>query len=313
MTDDAETATTQVVAEPIAALADDLRSRGFTESLVRARYQTSAIHAARVAQGAGRHRSANPPPKPLTATNPIATLLALLVEGLAIERKVFCALGALAERLQANKIVVTQDNGTVTASYALLPINGRIICAPWNELPDDSSFHLLGCLPRGRDQDATWLDVGTGSGFVPLLAPPRPTLGTDVSKAALAALRIGIALNRRTNFEVRELDLLAGLEKTTFDLISFNAPIDGHQQLLARFWPLAITHLKDGGEILVHSVIGPARPPADGQVSQALYTPERHDTQFGITRYRPWMPRSFSSHRVDLSATNPHLDRDQLA
>ena len=71
------------------------------------------------------------------------------------------------------------------------------------------------------------LEVGTGSGFLALLAARRAqrTIGTDINPEAVRALRINALLNRlEDKVEARQGDLFASVTGEQFDVIIFNPP-----------------------------------------------------------------------------------------
>ena len=71
------------------------------------------------------------------------------------------------------------------------------------------------------------LDMGTGSGFLALLAARRArwTVGTDINPEAVRALKINALLNRLDDrVEGRQGDLFVPVAGERFDLILFNPP-----------------------------------------------------------------------------------------
>ncbi len=111
------------------------------------------------------------------------------------------------------------------------------------------------------------LEIGTGTGFLALLAArrARQTVATDITPEAVRALRINALLNRlEEQVEARHGDLFAPVAGERFDLILFNPPyFAGHArdlweyawrdvgQTRARFVAQAADFLVPGGRILL--------------------------------------------------------------
>jgi HemK-related putative methylase len=111
------------------------------------------------------------------------------------------------------------------------------------------------------------LEVGTGSGFLTLVAArrARQTVGTDINPEAVRALRINALLNRlEDRVEARQGDLFAPVAGERFDLILFNPPyFAGEAKDLwelswrdvngtrARFVNQAAQFLNPGGRLLI--------------------------------------------------------------
>ena len=220
----------------------------------------------------------------------------------------------------SNSGLLASDGQTVWAPRAILPVAQRLICAPWAMLPDDSSLHLLGCLPR-MSATHRWLDIGTGTGLLPLIGARGTTTATDVSTSCLAAAVIGEALSGiRKSIQWCHADLFEDLDPRSYDLITFNAPIENHASLLTRFWHQAPRFLAPGGEILVHSVISPSpagptpkQAPPHAFTSTIIYSPPEFTPAFGVTLHRPDGPsrKSYFSYR-QLTVRAPHLTRADL-
>lgn len=234
------------------------------------------------------------------------------------------------KRLRATAAVVALGAGLVVVDR--LDATGADV-VPW---PDDSSLHLVGCLPAGHL--GAWLDVGTGAGVAPLAAGPRAARirATDVSAPALARAAQGAALSGRGELELVRADLLdgAGLGPdpgARWDLITFNAPLPAahaagptstwHREapgaaLVPRFWQAAAAHLAPGGEVLVHSAID-ADPWAihagrGGAWTIARYTPPGVPG-FAVTRWQPHGPARRELVDVALGRGRPYLRRADLA
>ena len=111
------------------------------------------------------------------------------------------------------------------------------------------------------------LEVGTGSGFLALLAARRAqhTVGTDINPEAVRALRINALLNHlEDKVEARQGDLFGSVIGERFDVIIFNPPYFAGQakdlwehswrdvnRVRARFVAEAAQFLRPGGRVLV--------------------------------------------------------------
>jgi release factor glutamine methyltransferase len=111
------------------------------------------------------------------------------------------------------------------------------------------------------------LEVGTGSGFLALVAArrARQTVGSDINPEAVRALRINALLNRlEDRVEARHGDLFATVAGERFDLILFNPPYFAGEakdlwelswrdvnRTRARFVNEAAQFLNPGGRLLV--------------------------------------------------------------
>lgn len=245
---------------------------------------------------------------------------------------------ALPLAIAAGLVTVAGDRATALVTLAPLGVGlvvgdrhdaGAADRVPW---PDDSTLHLLGCLPAGRR--GAWLDVGTGAGALPLAAGPRGgrTRATDLAPRSLARARAGLDLAGRADVEIAAADLLADAG-AGWDLISFNAPIPGeraagvpatgwHQAavgaaLLERFWRAAPAAIAADGEVVVHSAVGAAgdRGAATtlpgGAVTVARYTPPGLPG-FAVTRWRPGQPARWVEVEVALGPGHPFVTRADL-
>jgi release factor glutamine methyltransferase len=111
------------------------------------------------------------------------------------------------------------------------------------------------------------LEVGTGSGFLALVAArrARQTIGSDINPEAVRALRINALLNHvEDRVEARQGDLFAPMAGERFDLILFNPPYFAGQAkdlwelswrdvnaTRARFVNEAAQFLNPGGRLLI--------------------------------------------------------------
>ena len=111
------------------------------------------------------------------------------------------------------------------------------------------------------------LDMGTGTGFLALLAAikAKKVLGVDVNPRAIEVARENALLNNIKNVEFRVSDLFSDIEGEVFDLIIFNPPylpVDELDMLgrswsggskglgvIKRFLKSAPDYLKEGGGI----------------------------------------------------------------
>jgi release factor glutamine methyltransferase len=150
----------------------------------------------------------------------------------------------------------------------------RLVTPPGVFAPrSDARVLLDAAIPRIRGDV---LDLCAGSGVLSLSAVPHATrvVGVDVSRTAVAAIRMSALLNRR-HVDVRRGDLFQPVGTRRFDIILSNPPYiptppDAAAVLGARAWDGgprgrdildricvdAAGHLRNGGEILiVQSVI----------------------------------------------------------
>lgn len=226
--------------------------------------------------------------------------------------------------------LVRADGDHLVATGALLPAGDGIAACDRADrddpdavaFPDDSTYHLLGALPRrafGR-----WLDVGTGVGILPLTAGGRAqtVTGTDIDPRALEYARLGAGLSG-IDLALRHADLLEGAEAGgPYDLITFNAPIPGARgplyrrgepDVLERFWATAPPLLAEGGEILAHALLDddPVVSLPPGAVAVARYTPAGAEPAFGVIRWSP-RPGSRRQRQVELRPGRPHVGRADI-
>jgi hypothetical protein len=280
-----------------AAIGGRLRRRGLRPELAIAAFGgRTAVHAARLA--AERRRS---PP-----TTVAAAVIELFVGAGSVERELAeRALGPDLETLAGLGLLEVGD--AVTAAAALLPVGPALLACRRDALPDDSSFHLVGAL--SGPAPASWLDVGTGCGFAPLLCPAAgPVVATDVDRHAVDLARIGAALSGRGDVELAAADLLAAAAGRRFARVTFNAPIEGAAALLERFWSRVGDHLEPAGEVIVHSIDGPL-PSLPGEVIAVRYTPADHRPGFAVSRWRPDAGPRRRRVAIELDPETPHVTR----
>lgn len=241
---------------------------------------------------------------------PAAQMLALFVAGRDVP----------AERAPTDPRLVERIGDRARAKVAVLPL-GRalLVCdradAPPREdtvcWPDDSSYHLAGALPRGRNP--CWLDIGCGSAFAQLYRPElaERKVALDINPRAVAYARLGGELSRIA-LEVVESDAGA-LPDCAPQLVTCNAPMPmasgpmvwrrADPGLFERLFRAIPACLAQGGLAVVHCAR--AAIPADlpGERVIASYAPE-----FAVLRWRPDGPTREIAHRRDLTVDRPHLD-----
>jgi len=199
-----------------------------------------------------------------------------------------------------------------TASNSKLRLRGS------GTLPDDSSFHLIGSLPRRRVKN--WLDVGTGNAVAPLALRglARRIAATDVDARSLVLARAGAALSGAWQLDLRCADLLEGAEEgAPWSLITFNAPIPPPgSSLIPRFWKRVRDLVDAGGEVIAHTLQTAEDYPAcldlPGRTVAARYTPEGASPAFGVTVWHPGEPPASRLVCVPLTPERPHIDRALL-
>ncbi len=130
-----------------------------------------------------------------------------------------------------------------------------------------SSRLFAAALAREQLDGRRVLEIGTGTGFLALLAARRArrTVGVDINPDAVRALQINALLNRlEDRVEARQGDLFAPVAGERFDLILFNPPYFAGRatdlwdyawrdvgQTRARFVAQAADFLAPGGRILI--------------------------------------------------------------
>lgn len=321
----------------LAGLGARLRALGLSERAVTACFGVSCVaHAplrARAMSGPDR------PPAP-----PAALLAHLFVAGAAVpEAGLRRRLGDDLDLLAALGLVERTGAG-IAATVAMLPVGEALVVSDRADrlrgrdvvaLADDSAFHTFGAVrARARRPALRWLDVGTGSGIVPLARPGAATAvrATDIHARAVALAELGAALSGRADLALAVADLLDGADRDgPWDLITFNAPIpravvDGGAEvplyrqsdadLAARFWAEVRPLVAAGGEVLVHSWQPAEDYPASlglpGRVTAVRYTPPEAAIAFGVTAWQPDAAPACRLVRVTLGAHAPHVTRAML-
>jgi hypothetical protein len=290
-----------------------LASAGLTERAVRGYFGVGSIaHVARVLA-----RRIDPGPRPPRAVVP----LELFCAGRAIDTGAAHGALGLAFHALVEAELLVDEGATVRAPVTLLPFGPSIAvfdrldadrrdAVPW---PDDSSHHLIACLPAARA--GTWLDVGSGPALAPLAAPgrARAILATDVVPRAIDLAQIGLALSGVTHVTPAVADLGAGAGGG-WDLVTFNAPIPAPgDPILARFWAEAPALVAAAGEVIVHSTVAedplPALADLDGEAVVIRYA---RAPGFAITWWRPAAPHARAVVDVELTLAAPHVTRAVL-
>jgi hypothetical protein len=220
--------------------------------------------------------------------------------------------------------LIDRFGDSVFGRVAVVPVGPSLACCTWRDWPDDSSYHLIGCLPPGRV--ARWLDVGTGCAIAPLARPERAAaiVAADLDPEAVAHAALGVALSGIGHVEARVGDLLAGAGGD-FDLVTFNLPIPAEAGLttdderafrhsprgaavLARFVREIPEHVAPGATIVLHLWLGAEHAAildgVPGEVTTVSYAPE---ADFGVVRWRPDAPAGRGRGARALTATAPHL------
>lgn len=269
---------------------------------------------------------------------PAALPIWLLVAGKDVDAEAATrALGAALPPLAEAGLVVAEA-GALHATAAIAVLGAGILVfdrldatgpdrVPW---PDDSSFHLAGCLPAGTI--GAWLDVGTGAAVAPLHAGARAARvrATDTSAAALARAAQGAAISGRPDLELAAADLLEGAGGG-WDLITFNAPMPHDDpgapatawhrsapdaRVIERFWEQAADAVAPGGELLAHTSIADDPWALHGARAGAFtivrYTPPGA-RGFAVTRWRPHAAPARDLVDVPLGPGRPYLRRSDLA
>jgi hypothetical protein len=303
-----------------AELGTTLRNAGLTPRALAAAWGTSiAAHLPRVM-----------PDRPLPATAATAALR-LLVAGLPVDPiDAGRGLGRGLEALRDRGLVRDDDDG-VRARCAIVPIGPSLIVTDPAAWPDDSSHHLIGCLPPARA--ARWLDVGTGTATAPLARPETAAaiVAADIDPRAIDCARRGVALSDVRHVAVVLADLTADTG-VDFDLVTFNLPIPAEAgltsgdapgfrhaargaDLAARFLAEVRARIAVDATIVLHAWLGPSIETLfdalPGEVVVVRYTPDAA-APFGIIRWRPGATRTRRrGHRIPTPAT-PHLSWDDL-
>lgn len=281
----------------------------------------------RLSHLAALSRGADAPDSPRTRAAVLPALFAT-PHGVEIDLAVD-TLGPLYAELETTGLVAARGK-RVVSRQALIPTRtGVIVCDHQDgasdsvAMADESSYHLLGCLPHDI---RTWLDVGTGNGFLPLAHGRGAAIGSDVHRRSLSLARLGSHLSGRTGDQF--LCASGCSVDGNFDLITFNAPLPAHlgsqrssyrrtsgDNLMEGFWSSAPDRLRGGGEIIVHTFLEEGELPLQldrGDVIVARYTAKSEPTHFGVVRWRPSEPSRVVHRLVPLSRDKPLLERQDI-
>jgi hypothetical protein len=307
-----------------AALGAALRRAGLTPRALEMAFGTSGIARLAPARSAAASRGARAA-RGLPATPATAALRVFVAREPVATSDVDRALGAAVVDAALAHGLLARDGDRYRARHAVAPI-GPSLLAIGDAWPDDSSHHLIGCLPATRA--GRWLDVGTGIAIAPLARPDRAAsiVAADVDPDSLALARTAVALSDIRHVEVRAADL-AGGTGDAFDLVTFNLPIPAEAglttdadgafrrappgaDLLARFVATIPAHLAPGASIVMHAWLGaPNAAIVDalpGEVTTVRYTPPGLPP-FGVVRWRPGAPPARRVADRTLTPAAPHL------
>ncbi len=295
-------------------LGEALRRGGLTPRLVRAfagsdHLPIVAALAARATSGASR---------PLATASP---MLALFVLGHELPRAGLAMVDDLVreELVEASPSSVRAKLAVVPAGPSLVvcdrldaPAHDELVC--W---PDDSSYHLAHALPPGRR--SSWLDLGTGSAFAPLVRPAVASaiVGADLNPRAVAYARLGVALSGIGHIAIRGGDI-ADAPAERFALVTCNAPIPAERGpmwratdagFVERLIAAAARAVAPGGLVVVHAALDALlAEPIPGDAVIVAYTPAGTPREFAILWWQPdGEPRQIRARRA-LDPERPHLD-----
>jgi hypothetical protein len=226
--------------------------------------------------------------------------------------------------------VIELDGKQARAHFSILPLGGSLIVCDRPELraerealswPDDSSYHLAYSLPPGRR--ASWLDLGCGSAFGPLLRPQLATtiVGTDLYPRAVRYATLGAELSNVGHFTAAQADLDEGITFTA-ELISCNSPIPGDLEasrwhsgpadIVERVFAAAARRIAPGAIVVVHAKLDALLPIVSelrGERVVVSYTPGE-DKGFAIAWWRPEAEERLVIRARLLTEDQPHITYD---
>ena len=255
--------------------------------------------------------------------SPASAALVLFVAGAEVPRAL------LAPVLAASDLVAPSGTASLLARVAILPA-GRalVVCDRADRAgddvvcwPDDSSYHLAAAIPPGRVE--SWLDLGCGSAFAPLVHPERATaiVGSDLNPRGARFARLGAELSGIGHLAIREGDL-ADAAPERFALVTCNAPIPDHDgpmwsatttDFVARLYDHAARAVQPAGVVVVHAVLDalvPVVTALPGERTVVAYTPLDGPREFGVAWWRPGAEARLTLARRALTTDRPHLDHD---
>ncbi len=229
--------------------------------------------------------------------------------------------------------LVETSDGKTRSKWSVLPLGSSLLVCDrldserglatvsW---PDDSSYHLALSIPPGRRE--CWLDIGTGSGFAPLLRPElaQSILGAELNPHAVSLARIGRTISELPHIAVEQADLTAGVDGT-FELITCNAPIPADvgplwratadMTLFERLFADLPRVLAPGGMFVLHAALDHVTAIVEGLPGERVvvsYVPEG-GRQFGIVWWRPHAEARHAVGRRELTNAQPHLTHQDRA
>ncbi len=297
----------------LAELGRALRRLGLRQPVLRAAFGTAnAIRAAQLAVSGSRSKLIGQ-----LSSSPTGRLFAMFVGNDRVAEDVARSqFGELFSPLQEHRLVEVRD-GVAFAPQALLPHRGALVCAPWSALPDDSSIHLANVMPSGASD---WLDIGTGSAFAPIVCGTGSVIATDIDDELLSCARLGIGLSdKREVVTARHGDLFDTAPSRRHRWVTFNAPIEGADALLARFWEQVPSYVEPGGTVVVHSLAEPGPRCAasleclSGLLIRARYTPVDFHPSFAMSAWHPGVDGSHVERSFNLSPQHPHVSWDWIS
>ena len=273
---------------------------------------------------------------PAAPQTPAGAILALFVAGAEIERDRLPTLPEPAIEQLVAQALLDRDTDCLRARVAIVPIGSallvcdRLDAAIERDLvcwPDDSSHHLATAIPAGRR--SSWLDLGCGSAFAPLVRPElaRRIAGVDINPRGVRYAELGAALSGIAHLTASPGDI--GDAREPAELVTCNAPMpdpgDDRDRLrraipeiwrcadpdfFARLWPALRRAVRPGGLIVVHgacSAVLPALADAPGERVIVTYTPDGVPG-FAVAWWRPDAPARLATYRRALTPDRPHLD-----
>jgi hypothetical protein len=261
---------------------------------------------------------------------PAAIALSLFVAGRDVAIESARGLGSIIDPLVEHDLVEVHDH-TLRATMAILPV-GRalVVCdranaAPTTERvcwPDDSSYHLASAIPAGRVE--SWIDLGCGSAFAPLVRPELAAAitGVELNPEAARMARLGAELSGIAHLTIETADL--AVELPAAPLVTCNAPMPGgggemwrhtDDGFFERLWRVLPDRVAPGGTAVVHAAVS-AIPyeRLGGDRTLVVYTPPEVAPAFCVLWWRPDAADRLTLAARELTAERPHLDaRDRDA
>lgn len=303
------------------ALADDLRSAGFSGAALRTAWGERADDAVPrglrqpALRALGDRRDA------------LATLGRLWVLGVAVDVDAAeAALPSLGLTGAVTLGLVSVGEGRVTPAVLVRPqpfgdADGEVewwIASDLDEaalggpLPEDHVLGVGGASQTLARLQLTWrggtaLDLGTGCGIqaLRLRRLVSRVIATDISERALRFTRLNALLNDVDGIETRLGSLFDPVEGETFDRVASNPPF----VITPRVAGVPAYEYRDGGlegDALVASVVsGVTAHLAPGGVAQSLGNWEYRDGEPGLDRIREWVDPSLDAWVVEREVLDP--------